>query len=353
MLRLDPGERRIRTTRSFDVWDSGAEYNVARAFRRSFGLRGALISAFTDNEVGRLLEDIMLGSGVDLSFVRWEPFDGIGRQNRNGLNFAERGFGLRGALGCVDRAYTAISQLRPGQIDLAELFGRRRTRLFHSGGIMAGLSDVAAQTTLEVIRYARANGAIVSYDLNYRPSLWAALGGQRRCQEVNRVIAQEVDVLLGNEEDFTACLGLQVAGLDADLTQLNRPAYRDMVLEAAATWPNLKAIGVTLRRVRSANLNDWGALGWVRPASGSQSADAGFADARQRNDLAILDRLGGGDSFASGFLYGLLELSDLKAAVEYGAANGALAMTTPGDTTTATLAEIERLVAGGSARVQR
>lgn len=345
MLRLDPRDRRIRTTRRFDAWDSGAEYNVARAFRRCFGLRGAIVTAFADNEVGRLLEDLVLTSGLDLDFVHWAPYDGIGRSVRNGLNFSERGFGIRGAVGCVDRANTAISQLTPADVDWEELFVRRGARWFHTGGIMAGLSDQAAETTLHAIKAARAAGTVVSYDLNYRPSLWKAVGGTARAQEVNRELAQYVDVMIGNEEDFTACLGLEVEGVDENLSELDTTAYRAMITRAAEVYPNLGVIATTLRQVRSASRNDWGAVAWSRTQ--------GFAEATHRPDLEIFDRLGGGDSFASGLAYGLLERDDIATAVEFGAANGALAMTTPGDTTTATLAEIERLVAGGGARVQR
>lgn len=345
MLRLDPRDRRIRTTRSFDAWDSGAEYNVARAFRRCFGLRGAIVTAFADNEVGRLLEDIVLASGLDTSFVHWAPYDGVGRQVRNGLNFSERGYGIRGAVGCVDRGHTAISQLKPGDVDWHEIFAVRGARWFHTGGIMAGLSDQAAETTLAAITAARAAGTIVSYDLNYRPSLWKGVGGTARAQEVNRELAKHVDVMIGNEEDFTACLGLEVEGVDEQLAELDTDAYRRMIEHAAAEYPNFQVIATTLRQVRSATRNDWGAIAWSRTR--------GFAEATHRPNLEIFDRLGGGDSFASGLAYGLLELDDLRLAVEYGAANGALAMTTPGDTTTATLAEIERLVGGGGARVQR
>lgn len=345
MLRLDPGERRIRNTRQFSVWDSGAEYNVARAFRRAFGLRGALVSAFADNEVGRLAEDILLGSGLDLDFVHWARFDGVGRTVRNGLNFSERGFGVRGSIGCVDRGHTAISQLRPGDVDFDELFDRRGTRWFHTGGIMAGLSDQAAATAAVAIERAGSSGAVVSYDLNYRPSLWTAGGGKGKAREVNRALVEGVDVLVGNEEDFDACLGITNPGIDDDLSDLDPAAYRDLVLEVADQFPRLKVIGVTLRSVRSATRNDWGAIAWSR--------ERGFVEATPRPDLEIFDRLGGGDSFASGLFYGLMELDDLQAAVELGAANGALAMTTPGDITTARLSEITALAAGGNARVQR
>lgn len=345
MLRLDPGERRIRNTRQFSVWDSGAEYNVARAFRRAFGLRGALVSAFAANEVGRLAEDILLGSGLDLSFVHWAPFDGVGRTVRNGLNFSERGFGVRGALGCVDRGNTAISQLRPEDVEWDELFDVRRTRWFHTGGIMAGLSDQAAATAGVAMERATAAGTIVSYDLNYRPSLWAAGGGKAQAREVNRRLVAQADVLVGNEEDFEACLGITNPRIDASLSDLDPAAYRELVLQVAEEFPRLSVIGVTLRSVRSATSNDWGAMVWHR--------ERGFADATLRPGLEIFDRLGGGDSFASGLFYGLMALDDLQQAVELGAANGALAMTTPGDVTTATLAEIQALAGGANARVQR
>ncbi len=345
MLRLDPGERRIRNTRQFSVWDSGAEYNVARAFRRSFGLRGALVSSFADNEVGRLAEDILLGSGLDLGFVHWAGFDGVGRTVRNGLNFSERGFGVRGSLGCVDRGHTAISQLRPQDVDWDELFVTRGARWFHTGGIMAGLSDQAADTAGVAMTRAAAAGTVVSYDLNYRPSLWASGGGMTKAREVNRELVAKADVLVGNEEDFHACLGITNPGIDEKLSDLDAAAYRDLVLEVADQFPHLSVIGVTLRSVRSATRNDWGAIAWHR--------SRGFVDATPRPDLEIFDRLGGGDSFASGLFYGLMVLDDLQTAVELGAANGALAMTTPGDVTTATLKEIQALANGASARVQR
>ncbi len=345
MLRLDPGERRIRTTRSFDAWDSGAEYNVARAFRRCFGLRGALVSSFVDNEVGRLLEDIILSSGLDLDFVHWVAFDGIGKASRNGLNFSERGFGVRGALGCVDRANTAISQLRPEDVDWHELFGVRGVRLFHTGGIMAGLSDQAAATTAHAIRRAREHGVPVSYDLNYRPSLWRVQGGEASAQRVNRELVGDVTVLLGNEEDFSTSLGISVEGIDPTMATVDVDAYARLARAVADEYPNLDVIGITLRTVHSATSNSWGALAWARGGE--------VAIAQWRPGMAILDRLGGGDSFASGLLYGLLQGTSLQHAVDLGAANGALAMTTPGDTTTATLAELERMVAGGGTRVQR
>ncbi len=345
MLRLDPGEGRIRTARSFRVWEGGGEYNVARGLRRAFGQRAAVVTALVDNEVGRLVEDLVLQGGVDTSFIRWVPFDGIGRAVRNGLNFTERGFGVRGAVGVSDRGATAVSQLRPGDVDWDHLFGELGVRWLHTGGIFAGLSASTAQVVIEAVTAAKRHGTVVSYDLNYRPSLWKAIGGQAKAQEVNREIAPFIDVMIGNEEDFTASLGFEVQGVDADLASLQVEGFRAMIAAAVAEFANFQVVATTLRTVRTATVNDWGALAW--------SADEGLVQATERPGLEILDRVGGGDSFASGLIYGLLEGESLATAVQYGAAHGALAMTTPGDTTMATKVEVLKLAAGGGARVDR
>jgi len=344
MLRLDPGDTRIRTARSFRVWEGGGEYNVARGLRRCFGLRTSVVTALVDNEVGRLVEDLMLQGGVDLSNLRWEPCDGVGRTARNGLNFTERGFGVRGAVGNSDRGHTAVSHLKPGMIDWDHIFGERGTRWFHTGGIFAALSDSTAAVAFEAAQAAKRHNVIVSYDLNYRPSLWKSIGGQAKAREVNKLIAPLVDVMIGNEEDFTACLGLEVHGTDEDLSCLPVEGFKKMIEKAAHAWPNFKVIATTLRAVRSATVNDWGAIAW---------ANGTFHEATLRPSLEIWDRVGGGDSFASGLIYGLMTFNDLGKAVEYGAAHGALAMTTPGDTSMASLAEVEKLARGGSARVNR
>jgi len=344
MLRLDPGDHRIASARHFEAWEGGAEYNVARSGRQTFGLRGAIVTAFADNEIGRLLGNLLAMSGLDLDFVRWRPYDGIGQAVRNGLYFAERGFGVRGAVACSDRGHTAISQLTPEDIDLHELFEVRRTRWFHTGGIMAGLSEQAAATTEAVVAAAKAAGAIVSYDLNYRPSLWASHGGLEGCRAVNRRLAAQVDVVFGNEEDYDTCLGIAAPGTDASYARLDPRAYQTMIERTVEQYPNLKVAAVSLRQVVSASINDWGGLAW--------SAPTGFVAATPRPGLEIYDRVGGGDSFAAGVIYGLFH-DDLQLGVEYGAANGAIAMTTPGDTTTASLAEVRRLAEGGSARIQR
>ena len=344
MLRFDPGEGRVHTTRTFRVWEGGGEYNVARGLRRCFGLRTAVVTAFADNAVGRLVEDFILQGGVDVSFVRWVPFDGIGRTVRNGLNFTERGFGVRGALGVSDRGNTAVSQLKKGDIDWEEIFGSQGVRWLHTGGIFAALSETTPEVIEEAMIAAKEHGTIVSYDLNYRPSLWQSIGGQEKAREVNRRLAQYVDVMLGNEEDFTACLGFEVEGLDENLSSLDVTNFKKMIEVAVGEFPNFKVTGTTLRTVKSAGINDWGAICW---------AGGEFYEAPLRENLEILDRVGGGDSFASGLIYGLMKTGDPQQAVNYGAAHGALAMTTPGDTTMATLKEVEKIMAGGGARVVR
>ena len=345
MLRLDPGEGRVRTAREFRVWEGGGEYNVARGLRRCFGLRTAIVTALCDNDIGRLIEDLMLTGGVDLTFVRWAPFDGVGRDVRNGLNFTERGFGVRGAVGVSDRGNSAASMLGPGEIDWDLLFGTLGVRCFHTGGIFAALSGSTAALAEEAMRAARAHGTRVSYDLNYRPSLWTAAGGQAAAQAVNRRLAPLVDIMLGNEEDFTACLGFEAPGIGSDLEALDSSAFGMMIERVAATYEALSVIATTLRAVPSATVNDWSAVAWT--------ARDGVVEATPRPHLAVFDRVGGGDSFASGLLYGLLELGDLRAAVEYGAAHGALAMTTPGDASIARLEEVKALVEQPSARIQR
>lgn len=344
MLRLDPGEGRIRTARSFRAWEGGGEYNVARGLRRCFGLRTALASAFVDNEVGRLLEDFILQGGVDLSLVKWAADDGIGRTVRNGLNFTERGFGIRGAVGCSDRGHTAASKLKRGDFDWDHIFGKLGVRWLHTGGIFAALSETTADLVIDATEAAKRHGTIVSYDLNYRPSLWKSIGGKEKAREVNRHIARNVDVMIGNEEDFTACLGFEVEGADANLAHLETDSFKRMIERAVKEFPNFKVAATTLRTVKTATVNDWGAICW---------AGGKFHEAIHRPGLEILDRVGGGDSFASGLIFGLMTTGDAQKAVDYGAAHGALAMTTPGDTSMATRKEVEKLMGGGGARVER
>lgn len=333
MLRLDPGEGRVRCAREFKAWEGGGEYNVARGLRRCFGMRAAAATALVDNDVGRLIEDFILQGGVDTRFIQWVPYDGVGRTARNGLNFTERGFGVRGARGVYDRGHTAASQLKPGDFDWDHIFGRLAIRWFHTGGIFAALGETTPALVIEAVSAARRHGVIVSYDLNYRPSLWKAIGGEARAREVNQAIAPEVDVMIGHEDHLTACLGIDGGG-----------SVRKAILHTMKQYPNLKVIAATQRTEKSANRNDWSAI---------CRAGGAFHEAPKYENLDILDRVGGGDSFAAGLIYGFLRFNDAQKAIDYGAAHGALAMTTPGDTSMASLAEVESLVAGTNARVQR
>jgi 2-dehydro-3-deoxygluconokinase len=344
MLRLDPGEGRIRTAREFRAWEGGGEYNTSRGLRKCFRLKTAVCTAFVDNEVGHLVEDFIMQGGVATDFIRWRDDDGIGRTVRNGLNFTERGFGIRGAVGAPDRGNTAASQLKPGDFDWDHIFGRIGARWFHTGGIFAALSETTAALAIEAVQAAKRHGTIVSYDLNYRPSLWKSIGGQKKAREVNREIAKHVDVMIGNEEDFTASLGFEVKGADHNLSRIELDAFKDMIGTAVREFPNFKVAATTLRRVVTATKNDWSAVLWH---------DGRFFESRQYPELEILDRVGGGDSFASGLQFGFLEFNDPQKAVDYGAAHGALASTTPGDTSMATRKEVEKQIQGGGARVVR
>jgi 2-dehydro-3-deoxygluconokinase len=323
MLRLDPGEGRIRTARAFQTWEGGGEYNVARGLSRCFGLRTAVVTAFADNEIGRLLEELIQAGGVDTSLVRWMPYDGVGRTVRNGLNFVERGFGLRGAVGVSDRGHTAASQLRASDVDWDHLFGTLGVRWLHTGGIFAALSETTAQTIEAAMCAARRHGTIVSYDLNYRPSLWQAVGGSARARDVTARLAELVDVVLS-----------------IDLAESNDPAtaFRALIEAGDHPYATGEIIATALRTVRSATRNDWGAVAWSR--------EDGFVRATHRSDLEVFDRVGGGDGFAAGLIYGLLTGQPLARAIEFGAAHGALVMTTPGDNSMATLREVEALVDG-------
>jgi 2-dehydro-3-deoxygluconokinase len=344
MLRLDPGDQRISTTRQFRVWEGGGEYNVARGLKRCFGMDTAIVTALADNPIGRLVEDLMLQGGVSQKYVRWITYDGVGRTARNGLNFTERGFGIRPALGCSDRGHTAISQLKPGDVDWEQIFSTDGVRWFHTGGIFCALSENAPLVAQEAMAAAKRAGTVISYDLNFRSSLWKSIGGISKAQEVNRRLAPLIDVMLGNEEDFTAALGFSVPGLDQHHSKLDPSSFKRMIDTVVKEFPNLSVIATTLRRAKTATLNDWGALCYY---------GGRFYDAPMRENLEIYDRVGGGDSFASGLIYGVLSGKELQWSVECGAAHGALAMTTPGDTTMATMAEVLQAMTAPTARIER
>ena len=342
MLRFDPGDRRIWSARSFEVCEGGGEYNVARGLKRCFGLNTAIVTAFADDAVGRLLQDLIYQGGVDQSLVRWIEHDGVGRAARNGLNFTDRGFGVRAAVGSYDRGHTAVSQLKRGDINWDEIFNYG-VRWLHTGGIFCALSPTTPDVAQEAMEGAKRHGTIVSYDLNYRPSLWKPIGGKKQSQAVNRRIAPYVDVMLGNEEDFSAALGYEVAGVDEHLSSFEADNFKQMITTAVKDYP-FKVVATTLRKAKTATLNDWGAICYC---------DGKFYQAKNRENLEIFDRVGGGDSFASGLIYGFLTGQGPQWAVECGAAHGALAMTTPGDTSMVTLQEVMRMMQGVGARIAR
>ncbi|WP_369175058.1 PfkB family carbohydrate kinase [Streptomyces sp. R28] len=335
MLRLDPGEGRIRTARTFQLWEGGGEYNVVRGLRRCFGLRTAIVTALADNAVGRLVEDLILQGGVDTTLIRWVPDDGIGRTARNGLNFVERGYGIRGALGVSDRAHTAVSQLRKGDIDWDTVFSAG-VRWFHTGGIFAGLSDTTVDVADEAMAAARRHGVTVSYDPNYRPSLWTGRGGPDRARETDLRLARHAHVIVG-------ALGL--TGTHPGAQRIGADEVPDALAEIASRLPAAKVLATTLRDVPSAGVNDWSSAAW--------SPETGFVTGPRMPGLHVLDRIGSGDAFAAGLIHGLLNHTSLEHALAYGTAHGALVMTTPGDVSMATLAEVEALIAGGSAHVRR
>jgi 2-dehydro-3-deoxygluconokinase len=343
MVRFDPRDRRISTARTFDVYEGGGEYNVARGLKRCFGLDTALVSAFADDPVGRLLQDLIYQGGVDQSLVRWVEHDGVGRAARNGLNFTERGFGVRAALGSYDRGHTAVSNLKPREIDWEHIFGKQGARWFHTGGIFCALSPTTPEVALEAMQAAHRYGTVVSYDLNFRPSLWKSLGGKKHAQEVNRRIAPHVDVMLGNEEDFSAALGYEVPGMDEHISAFEVEGFRQMIGKVVKDYP-FKVVATTLRKAKTATLNDWGAICYY---------DGKFYQAKNRENLEIYDRVGGGDSFASGLIYGFVAGQDPQWCVECGAAHGALAMTTPGETSMATLQDVVQVMKGVGARIAR
>ena len=334
MLRFDPGEGRIVGARNFRVWEGGGEYNVARGLRRCFAQRTAIVTSLVDNAVGRLVEDLMMQGGVDVSNVRWAPFDGVGRDARNGIYFLERGFGVRHGFGMMDRGHTAISQLRPGEIDWERVFADG-VRWFHTGGIMAALSENATEVVREAMEAARRHGAVVSFDCNYRPSLWKTRGGRQGSVDVNRSLMPLVDVLFGHEGDIARTLGESSRGPVWHTLE----SFGEMASRVTAEFTGIKVIASTVRKPVTASRNSWSAFAF---AEGRAHQGLRF------EELEILDRVGGGDSFAAGLIYGLLAGKGIGWALDCGVAHGALAMTTPGDVSMATLAEVERLMAGSA-----
>ncbi len=321
MLRFDPAEGRIRTAREFRVYEGGGEYNVGRALRRVFGHRVALVTAIGDNETGRLLEDLLLQGGTNLDHVVWKPADDLGRRHRNPINFTERGYGVRGPTSVYDRAHSATAAIEPDDVDWHHVFGELGVRWFHTGGIFAGLSDSTLATARTAMAAAREHGTIVSYDVNYRPSLWRAAGGPDAHRRLTRQLITTVDVLLGIDEFHESVAGF---------------AGRDDAPTIAATHT---------RRIHSATSQDWGGRAWSR-ATGTIEGPA-------LDGIAVLDRVGGGDGFAAGLIHGLLQERSLADSLALGIAHGALVMTTPGDNSSVDATDVERLAAGGLPSLER
>jgi 2-dehydro-3-deoxygluconokinase len=333
MLRFDPGEDRIVGARSFRVWEGGGEYNVARGLRRCFEQRTAIVTALVDNPIGRLVEDLILQGGVDTSHILWRVFDGVGNASRNGIYFLERGFGVRPGTGVMDRGHTAILQLAPGQVDWDTIFGTEGVRWFHTGGIMSALSESTTEVVREAMTAARRHGTVISFDCNYRASLWSTRGGRQGAVAINRSLAPLVDVLFGHEGDLVATAGLHSHGP----AWHTLPSFTEMAGRMSAEFPNLKVIASTVRDPRSASRNGWGGFAFTQ---GQAYEGIHFSE------LDILDRVGGGDSFAAGLIYGLLHHKGLKWSLDCGIAHGALAMTTPGDASRMRLHEVESLMSG-------
>ncbi|MDL5364631.1 sugar kinase [Xanthomonas sp. NCPPB 2654] len=343
MLRLDPGEERIRAARQFRVWEGGGEYNVARGLRKTFGRPTVALTALPRNELGLLAEDLILQGGCDTRHLVWRDYDGIGRNTRMGLNFTERGFGVRAALGVSDRAYSAAAQLRPEEFAWPALFGDAGARWLHTGGIFAALSESTAQTAIAAVQAARRHGALVSYDLNYRASLWNSHPDPDAARHVNQRIVAECDLLIGDEYSFAGCLGLDMRGVGQRSTPMDPAPAEAAARLALQRYPQLQAVAFPLRDAHSASRNHWAGVLHTRQASYRSVA----------RELDILDRVGGGDAFVSGLIHGLLCNAGPQAAIDYAAAHGALAMTTPGDNAMVAQADVEALMRGEGAAARR
>ena len=322
MLRFDPENDRIHNARSFRVWEGGGEYNVARSLSKVFRLEAAIVTALADNQIGRLIEDLIWQGGVDSSEILWRETDGISRRVRNGMYFIERGFGLRSPVGCSDRGNTAISQLKPADIDWRKIFGECGVRWFHTGGIFAGLSETTPEVALEAMRLAKENGAIVSYDLNYRSSLWSERGGRDAANALNHELLHYADVVFGVEH------------FEATFSDYNEDNFRRAASETISKFPNLKIAATSLRDVQSASRHNLSAVCY---------AEDKVFKANDFKDLDVVDRVGSGDAFAAGLIYGLLTDKDIEFSLNCGLANSVLTLTTLGDSSAATLAEIKNL----------
>jgi 2-dehydro-3-deoxygluconokinase len=340
MIRLSPpGHQRIELTPVFEAYAGGGEYNVAYALAR-YGMRAGWISRLVDNPLGHFVRNHAQTSGMDISEVIWVPYDGVGRADRIGLNFTEVGIGVRASVTLYDRGHTAVAHMKPGEVDWKRIFHARRVRWFHTGGIFTALSDSCAEVALEAMKAAHEAGTIVSYDLNFRSKLWTS----KRAIEVTKNLIPYIDVLIGNEEDFQKVLGFQVEGTDEHLKRLPVEGYKKMVEKVVKAYPSIQAVGTTLREVVSGLVNNWSAIMYY---------DGTFYQSRKYENLEIEDRVGGGDGFCSGFVYGFLHGMTPQECVEMGAAHGALLQSTRGDTSMVTMEEIKHVMGGGTARIKR
>jgi 2-dehydro-3-deoxygluconokinase len=337
--RLDPGVIPFRKARSVDIHVSGGEYNVAAGLADCFGMKTGIATAMVNYPIGELVQSRVRETGVK-PFYKWFEHDGVRGPNMATV-YSDRGYGARPPVVFYNRSNEAGALLKPGDFNWLEIFGRG-VRWFHSGGIFASLSETTAPLIIEGMQAAKASGAVTSFDLNYRAKLWAAVGGAEHGQQVIKHIASHLDALFGNEEDLQK--GLGIPGPDvAAKSSLDPDTFFVLIERVIERHPNIKLVATTLREVHSTNRHDWAAVLWLD----------GKRYVSPTRELDVLDRIGGGDGFAAGLIYGLLSGRSADDALRLGWAHGALLTTFPGDVTMAKLAEVEALAKGGSARVQR
>jgi 2-dehydro-3-deoxygluconokinase len=340
MIRLSPpAHGRLEFSPTLEVWVGGGEYNVAYALAR-LRLRTGFVSRLVDNPLGNLILNHARAVGVDVGNVVVAKYDGVGREDRIGLNFTEVGTGVRASVTMYDRGHSAASHMSPEHVDWSDVFGRRGARWLHTGGIFTALSDSCAKTCLTALKAAKESGTVTSYDLNFRSKLWSAADAQQK----TKGLIPHIDCLIGNEEDFQKVLGFEVEGQHESLSALDTSAYKRMVERVVKAYPNVKVVGTTLREVKSGLVNNWSAILYV---------DGQFYESRRYDNLEIEDRVGGGDGFSSGFAYGFLNGKTPQECVDLGAAHGALLQTTRGDTSQIDLEELTHVYKGGSARIKR
>jgi 2-dehydro-3-deoxygluconokinase len=339
VTRLDPGVIPFREATSYAVHVSGGEFNVAANLADAFGMRTAIATAMVDYPVGDLVARRVRSMGVTGHYRNF-AHDGVTGPNIATV-YSDRGLGMRAPVVFYNRANEAAARLAPGDFDWAAVFGAG-VRWFHSGGIFAALGPATPELIIEAMLAARAAGAVVSFDLNYRAKLWRALGDERQAHEVLRRIVEHVDVLLGNEEDLQEGLGMPGPEIRST-TSLDPASFLGMMDRVVERYPRIRVVATTLREVRSASRHDWSAVAWVD----------GESYVAPTCELDVYDRVGGGDGFASGFIYGLLAGETPADAVRLGWAHGALLTTFPGDTTMTTAEQVRAVASGGSARIQR